>query len=473
MRRGRWNLGAFALVCLVLAASLMAADWPQWRGPHRDGQVADFKAPKQWPAELEQVWQVDVGIGHSSPIVVGDRTFVFTRIDEEEVLTALHLADGKEVWRRSYPAPYEVNNAAAAHGKGPKSTPAAADGRIYTLGIGGTLTCWDQEGKRLWRKEFSDQFKQTSPLYGAAASPLIDEGRCIVPIGGNDNGALAAFDAKTGEEGWSWTGDGPAYASPIVTVISDTRQIITQSQNFCCGIDAAEGTLLWKIPFQTDYAQNAVTPILYDESVIFSGFNKGISRYRIEMREDQWHTEEIWENKEVSLYMSSPVVAGERLCGFSQKKRGQLFALDLTTGQTLWTGAGRLADNAAVVRTGSAIWALTNKGELIAFKDSEKEFEQLARYKVSETSTWAHPVILPQGILIKDETKLTLWKLKKPPKGEKPAATEPKAAETKSEPKAAEAKPAEAKPEETKSPETKANAETSPPTIGGASGNSK
>jgi len=281
------------LVALWLAAgSALAADWPQWRGPARDGTLQKFKLPQAWPKELERGWQVEVGLGHASPVVAGQRVYAFARRDEDEVIRCFNLADGKEVWHQSYPAPYKVNEAAAAHGKGPKSTPAVAAGRVYTLGISGILSCWDAEkGTRRWQKDFSKQFKQSSPAYGTATSPLIDGDKCIVFVGGPGQGALMALDAQSGETKWSWDGDGPGYASPVIGVFSDVRQIITQSQTACIGVDEQTGALLWKIPFATDYEQNIVTPVLYDESVIFSGYNKGVSRYRVEKQGDDWWTD--------------------------------------------------------------------------------------------------------------------------------------------------------------------------------------
>ena len=118
-----------------------------------------------------------MGVGHSSPVVVGDRVFQFSRIDDAEVVQALDLASGKSVWRQSYPAPYTMNMAAMSHGKGPKSTPLVEDGRVFTLGISGILSAFDAaSGRLLWRKEFGSQFKETSPLYGVATSPIIDQG---------------------------------------------------------------------------------------------------------------------------------------------------------------------------------------------------------------------------------------------------------------------------------------------------------
>ena len=394
------------------ARGMAAENWTQWRGTNRDGVVLDVAPRKVWPAELEQKWSAEVGLGHSSPVVAGERVFIFTREGDQEVVRALRQADGKEVWRKSYPAPYEVSPPAAGHGKGPKSTPVVADGRLFTLGISGILSAWDAEtGELKWRKEFSKQFKHTSPLYGAAMSPLVDHGRLIVHVGGHDSGALMALDVADGEEAWSWPDDGPAYSSPIVAELSGTRQIITQTQNACVGVSAENGALLWRIAYKTDFDQNAITPIVYEQSIICSGYNRGIDRYRIEKEGDEWMTDKIWENKEVSLYMSSPVVSGERLFGFSHRQKGQLFAIDITTGRTLWTSDGRMADNAALVRTGDVLWALTTQAELILFRDSEKQFDPLARYKVAETPTWAHPVIATGSVIIKDERKLIKWKI--------------------------------------------------------------
>src|SRR5262249_20142527 len=108
------------LTWLVVVGSLFALEeWSQWRGPNRDGQVVGFKLPKTWPKQLEQRWQVEVGLGHSSPVVADRKIYLFSRRGEEEVLSCFNLSDGKQLWSRGYAAPYEVNPVAAAHGKGP------------------------------------------------------------------------------------------------------------------------------------------------------------------------------------------------------------------------------------------------------------------------------------------------------------------------------------------------------------------
>src|ERR1044071_503604 len=179
--------GSIFVVFSLMFAGELVADWPQWRGPQRDGTSADLVAPQKWPDQLSERWRITVGEGHSSPLVVGDRVYLFTRQQEEEVARCVRAADGKELWRATYLAPYTMNSAATSHGKGPKSTPVVAAGKLFTLGIGGILSCFAAESGRLvWRKNFSKEFTNTSPLYGTATSPIIVDNMCIVHVGGHD-----------------------------------------------------------------------------------------------------------------------------------------------------------------------------------------------------------------------------------------------------------------------------------------------
>ena len=143
--------GALLVAPVVLAAQSAGPDWPQFRGPNRDGAVASFAEPKAWPDRLTQRWKVEVGEGHATPVLVGGRIYTFTRQGANEVLQALDAATGKAVWQTRYAAPVTVNPAAKAHGPGPKSTPTFANGRVYTLGMGGIVTAFDAaSGKQLW-----------------------------------------------------------------------------------------------------------------------------------------------------------------------------------------------------------------------------------------------------------------------------------------------------------------------------------
>lgn len=369
-----------------------------------------YREPKVWPETLEKRWHVEVGAGHASPVVLGQRIYLHTRHGENEVVSALDLGSGTVLWQDSYPVPYTMDPAATGHGKGPKSTPVVRNGRLYTFGISGILSGYDAEkGHLLWRKEFSKQFKATSPLYGASASPLVDSGLVIIHVGGYNQGALMAFEATRGEARWSWNGDGPGHASPLVVELEGVRQVVTQTQQFLVGVSLNGGQLLWKIPFTTDYDQNIITPVAHQQALLFSGFARGVLAIRARKCGNQWVTQKLWENPKESMYMSSPVISENLLFGFAHTQKGHFFCLDLRNGAALWTSQGRQGENASVVSAGGYLLFLTDDGTLTVARKSPKGFEPVRRYTVANSPTWAHPVVLSGQILVKDLLHLTSW----------------------------------------------------------------
>ena len=401
---------AVSSALLITASSV--ADWPQWRGPHRDGIAAGFQSPATWTTEtLEKKWSVPVGEGHASPVVVGDRVFVFSREGELEIMRCLALADGKVLWQDSYEVPYEMHPAARRHNKGPKATPTVADGRVFALGINGALSAWDAAtGRVLWRKAFSSEFKQPSPAFGAAASPIVDGANVIVHVGGRNDGALTAFDATTGNVRWQWTGDGPGYSSPVIGTFGGVRQLITQSQARCLAVSPVDGTLLWEIPFMTSHEQNTITPVIIDDLVILAGVGKPTFAVRV----SGTTATPVWENRAITMYMSSPVLSGNRIHGMSDKSRGSLFTLDATTGELRWKSEGRIGDNASVTDLGSALLVVNTAGELTIHDKSSDVLKEVASYQVSDTAVWASPAVAGNNLLIKDVSTLTRFAVRAP-----------------------------------------------------------
>ena len=398
------------LLLLIAAAVTVTAqqapsEWSQWRGSRRDGVTA-FRAPTAWPQTLNKRWEIPVGLGHASPVVSGDRVIVHAREGEREATRAIDLKTGKEIWRSDYAAPYTMNPAARGHGPGPKSTPAVAGGRVFTFGISGILSAHDlATGKLLWRTDAPP----APPEFGTAMSPIVDGTQVIVHVGANDQGALTAFDVATGKVRWRWTGDGPAYASPVVATIDGAPQLITQSENAVLGIDPAKGLLLWRIPFRTNYDQNSVTPVVVKDVVIYSGLENGTTAVRVVKKGNAWTTEPVWKNEQVSMYMSSPVLVGGTLYGLSHRNRGQFFAIDLATGRSLWTTAGREGENASLIAAGDVLLLSTTEGELIVARPNPGKFEEIRRYRLAESAVWAHPAVTTSAIVVKDLDKLTCW----------------------------------------------------------------
>lgn len=399
------------LVALTASFAVPSAqDWNQWRGASRNGAAPSFTAPATWPERPKQVWKVQAGVGHSSPVAADGRVYLHSRVGEQEAVTAYAVADGKQIWRQTYDAPYQMNPAATAHGKGPKSTPVLAGGRLYTFGISGVLSAFDaRDGTVVWRKDFKAEYPATAPEFGTAMSPAVDGDLLIAHVGGDKNGALTAFDTASGRPRWTWKGDGPAYASPLIGTFAGTRQVITQTQRNLVGLAAADGRLLWQLPFTTGYDQNSVTPLAFDGMIIYGGLSKPTTAVKLTQNGRKWVAEPVWENADAPMYMSSPVESDGLLFGLTHRNSGQFFCLDARSGKTLWTTRGREGDNAALIVAGDYLMAVTTEGELVVARKSAKSFDVVKRYTVAESPVWAHPAPVGRGLVIKDAETLAYW----------------------------------------------------------------
>jgi outer membrane protein assembly factor BamB len=410
MRSNREILKRIAMVIVgaAVAGGTAAQDWPQWRGPNRDGAVPSFDAPTTWPGTLTELWKVEVGLGYATPLLVGERIYMFTRQQEDEVMTALEAQSGKVIWRTSYPAPFAMNPATSKHGAGPKSTPAFADNRLFTLGMTGLVTAFDATtGRQIWQHPAPT----AQPQFHTAMSPLVDGDLVIVHIGGEADGALTAFDVATGDVRWSWDGDSPAYGSPMVFELGGTRQVVTFTHKNLVGVSLATGELLWRRPFETRSDTTSQTPILYKDVVIEAGRGNGITAFRVARAGDTWSTENVWHTDEVSLHMANAVAIDGVLFGLSHLNSGQYFGLDLDTGRVLWTSDPRQAENAAIVRAGDTIFSLQDDAQLVVFRSSRTGFEVLERYEVATSPTWAQPTLFDDKVFVKDVSTLALLSL--------------------------------------------------------------
>jgi len=387
------------------AAQRSPQDYPQWRGLNRDGAASAFAEPASWPETLTRRWKVDVGEGYATPLVVADTVYVFTRRNGTEVMTALEAKTGRERWHTNYPAPYAPATPAAAHGVGPKATPLFHNGRLYSLGITGIVSAFDAAtGKLAWQTPSAREH----PSYGTAVSPVGDENLVVVHPG--NHGPLTAFDANSGAVKWAGTDRG-AYASPIIVQLGGIRQVVTMTQGSVLGVALSDGTRLWEYPWLSRSTPSAITPILYQETLIVSSQAMGVAALKPTRRADKWVVDVVWETKDVSLFLSNPVVVGDTLFGLSEKARGQFFALDAKSGTVLWLGRPRQASNTAIVKAGDLLLLLNDDAELIVARSSKNGFEPLKRYIVADSATWAQPAVSGNRFFIKDVTSLSLWTL--------------------------------------------------------------
>jgi len=425
----RTIIAVTGVVMLMTARCGWAQDWPQWRGANRDAKTTGFTAPKTWPKELTKKWKSTVGQADATPALVGDKLYVFARQGGEEVTLCLDATTGKEVWSDKYAA--QGATGAAAQHAGPRSSPTVADGKVVTLGVRGTLTCFDAaKGKVLWRK---DDFSGAWPRFFTASSPIVTGGLCIAQLGGSDNGGMVAYDLATGDQKWKWTGNGPAYASPALMTVDGTKLIIAETEKSIVALNLADGKLAWETPFAAQgMSYNASTPIVDGQTLIYCGQGRGAKAVKIEKQGDSFTAKELWSNPDNSVQFNTPVLKNGMLVGMSQ--RGDFFCLNAQDGKTVWSapstppaaaaepaaegGGGRggrggrgRGGYGSVVDAGSVLLALSPSSELIAFQPSDKAYTELARIKVADTPTYAYPVVSGKRIFIEDQDSVTLWTL--------------------------------------------------------------
>jgi outer membrane protein assembly factor BamB len=422
----RTIIAVSGVVLLMTAPCGWTQDWPQWRGANRDAKATGFTAPKTWPKELTQKWKATVGQADATPALFGDKLYVFARQGGEEVTRCLDATTGKEVWSDKYAA-QGATGPASGHA-GPRSSPTVAEGKVVTLGVRGTLTCFDAaKGKVLWRKE---DFPGAWPKFFTASSPMITSGLCIAQVGNSGNGGIAAYDLATGDQKWKWTGDGPAYASPALMTVDGTKLIVAETEKSIVALNVADGKLAWETPFAAQgMSYNAATPIVDGQTLIYCGQGRGAKAVKIEKQGDRFAAKELWSNPDNSVQFNTPVLKNGMLVGMSQ--RGDFFCINAQDGKTAWTapstppvagaetaegggvrggrgGRGR-GGFGAVVDAGSVLLALTPASELIAFQPSDKAYTELARIKVADTATYAYPVVSGKRIFVQDQDSVTLW----------------------------------------------------------------
>jgi outer membrane protein assembly factor BamB len=324
-------MGVALLAVALLVARAEAQDWSQWRGDHRDATAAAFSAPAAWPTELTKKWEVAIGDGVATPSLVGDRLYVFSRQEGNEIAQCLDAATGKEIWKDSYAS--EGTTGGAAGFQGPRSSPTVADGKVVTLGVRGILSCLDAAtGKVLWRK---DDFAGEWPMFYTSSSPIVVDGLCIAELGGDDSkGAIVAYDLKTGDEKWRAADLSPSYGSPMLMEVDGTKVVIAPTANNLVGIDAADGKLVWKILYTQDRNTSA-TPIVDGQTLLLAGPGSGMSAIALTREGGELKEEQLWTNTDNSMRFSTPVLKNGVIFGLSNNST--LFSIKTDTHETAWS----------------------------------------------------------------------------------------------------------------------------------------
>jgi outer membrane protein assembly factor BamB len=406
---------------IVLAAPLLArGDWPQWRGRDRDGHTHGARLPRKWPEKASRpLWKQAVGEGQSSPVVARGRLFVLGRENGKEMCWCLDADSGKVRWQRGYDCVYKPADASA--GQGPKSTPTVDGDRVYLLGVAGLLHCLAvTDGAVLWKRDLLREFwgvakdkwgdDAYSTCCGAAAAPLVDGPRVLLPVGGKKAGAVTAFDRRTGQVVWkSPLPDRSSYGSGVIATLAGRRQVVGFTGLRMVGVTTDGGKLLWEYPFPAQYEQTMLTPVVWKDRVIVGGEEKPTVALEVRSTGGKMTAQVAWSNPRLRAYLTSPVAVRDHLYGLS--KRGDLVCVSLADGKTAWSAPG-FSTFGTVVAAGDVLLVLTKHGELHVIAANPRKLTRLARWQgVGEDPVWSQPCLVGGRLYVKDRTHVLCYDL--------------------------------------------------------------
>jgi outer membrane protein assembly factor BamB len=407
------RLTALALI-LAVAGTLPAADWPQWRGPNRDGTVP---AEPAWPAALTdkslmQVWQVKgLGPSYSGPVAADGKVFTTETVDAKtEVASAYDRVTGKRLWRTQWAGSITVPFFAAKNGSWIRATPAYFDGKLYVAGMRDVLVCLDAAtGDQVWRYDFPKELGSPPPAFGMVCSPLADESGVTVQAGAS----LVKLDRATGKLLWRTLTDeggmnGSAFSSPVFAKLNGTEQLVVQTRTKLAGVNPATGKVLWEQPVASMRGMNILTPQPVGTDAVFTSTYGGTSQLlKLTGPAGGVTARPAWAVK-YEGYMTSPVVIGGYAYLLGRDQRFVCF--DLKAGKEAWRTEKRFGAYWSLVAQGDRILALDETGTLRLIRANPKEYDPLGEVKAAEAASWAHLAVSGADFVVRDASSLTLFR---------------------------------------------------------------
>lgn len=415
----RWR-SAWVGVLAVLMSSCLAADWPGWRGPKRDGHAADGAVlPKSLPLQPRRVWQLKVGEGLASPVVAGETVYYLDAQGDKEVVHAIARETAAERW--AVPLDGTFKNGQTA--PGPRCTPLVDGDRVYVQSCNGEFQCLSVgDGKLLWRVNFTRDYHAGVPAergvakgaqrHGFTAAPWVDGQRLIALVGDTQGAGVVCFDKLTGKVLWKSQNDRAANAAPITAVVGGQppKQVIAFTVEGLIGLDLGGGELLWRVPITTTYGRHVMTPVVVGNLAIVG--SKEESLMGIELvrsgTEGKWASTVKWQAKEQLVNFSSPVEVDGYIYGLGPSKN--LFCVEANSGKTLWSKEGfsqKPAENAhlSILVLGKTLLLLTETGSLVLVAADPTSFRELGRAQVCG-SNWCNPAYADGRVYLRDSREL-------------------------------------------------------------------
>ena len=388
-----------------------AGDWPQWRGPTRDGQVRDAA----WPSSLStnnltQSWRVELGPSYSGPIVSGGLVFTTETVNKKtEVVRAFDRATGKQAWQVEWEGSISVPFFAKSSGDWIRSTPAYDGGSLFVAGMRDMLVCLDaRTGQERWRFDFVKKLAAPVPDFGFVCSPLVDGEAVYVQAGAG----FAKLNKQTGALLWHTLKDqggmfGSAFSSPIIAELCGKRQLIVQTREQLAGVDLASGSPLWTQHVAATRGMNILTPVPFGDGVFTSAYGGKTWFFRVSREGEAFKVAPAWSHK-AQGYMCTPVVING--VAYEQLRSQHVMAVDLNTGKELWTTGESFGKYWSLVANGDRILALDQRGWLYLFNANPDKFDLVDKRKIAEAETWAHLGVAGDQLFIRELKALAVWR---------------------------------------------------------------
>ena len=383
-------------LCLLAGAAL-AADWPQFRGPNRDGVSRETGLLKSWPAGGPKVlWKAPAGEGFSHVVVAGGRVFTLYGLGSQEVAVAMDAASGKQVWKTPIDGKYSSDM-----GNGPRSTPTVDGGMVYALSANGKLVALNAaNGKKAWERDLEDELDARIPGWGASTSPLVEGNLLLVDVGGSGNKSIVAFDKKTGKTVWTSQSDKAGYSAPIAITVGGVRQVIFFTGTSVVSVAPATGKAFWRVPWRTDWDVNAAAPIFVapDKLFISSGYGVGAALYKLKPNAPP---EEIWKSRGMKNQFSSSVLHNGTIYGFDDTT---FKAIDAATGKDLWRQRG-LGHGSLILADGH-LAVLSERGKLVLVEATPAAYKEKGSVEILSGKCWTAPTLANGKLYVRNEEQL-------------------------------------------------------------------
>jgi len=382
-------------------AAETGAEWPGFRGPHRDGIIRGVRLETDWSASPPvELWHRLIGPGWSSFAVRGNVFYTQEQRGDDEVVACYNMTTGEPVWRHRDTARFWESNA----GAGPRGTPTLSDGRVYALGATGILNVLDaSDGAVIWSRNAATDTDTKVPTWGFSSSPLVVGDVVIVAAAGS----LIAYDLTTGEPRWINPAGGDCYSSPHLLHIDGVTQILLQNEAGTSSVTPADGTLLWEHPWP---GHPIVQPALIANGniLISADERSGIRRIAVTNGPDGWTVEERWTSVRLKPYFNDSVIHNGHAYGFDGRS---LACIDVEDGMRKWKGGRYGRGQFVLLADQDLLLVLSEKGELALVVAAPDRFTELARFPAIEGKTWNHPVLVGDVLVVRNSQEMVAFRL--------------------------------------------------------------